>query len=53
VGPGEPAGAGARGQVCVTSFAAADVVVDLAGWAPAGVGYEPVGPMRLADTRNP
>jgi hypothetical protein len=49
--PGPGTGAGA-GQICVTSYAAADVVVDLAGWAPPGDGYQPAGPVRLADTRN-
>jgi hypothetical protein len=35
----------------VTSFAASDVVVDLAASVPAGGGYSSAGPVRLADTR--
>ena len=31
----------------------ADVVVDLAAWAPATAGGPPAGPVRLADTRSP
>jgi hypothetical protein len=30
--------AGTGAQICVTSYAAADVVVDLAAWAPPGDG---------------
>ncbi len=44
------AAAGTGGQVCVTSFAAADVVVDLAAWVPPGAAFQPAGPRRLADT---
>ena len=44
-------GVGAGGQICVTSFAASDVVVDLAASVPASAGYTAVGPVRLADTR--
>ena len=42
---------GSGGQVCVTSYAAADVVVDLAASAPAGAGGRPAAPVRLVDTR--
>jgi hypothetical protein len=45
-------GVGTGGQVCVSSFAPSDVVVDLAATAPAGAGYAPAGPTRLADTRE-
>jgi hypothetical protein len=44
--------AGTDGRVCVTSYAAADVVVDLAAWAPAGTGGQPSAPVRLVDTRT-
>ena len=44
---------GAGGQVCVTSHAAADVVLDLAGWSPPTGTEVPAGPTRLADTRPP
>jgi hypothetical protein len=43
--------AGAGGQVCVTSYAPADVVVDLAALGPPAPGGPPSGPVRLADTR--
>ncbi len=43
--------AGAGGQVCITSYAPADVVVDLAAWAPGGASGPAGGPVRLADTR--
>jgi hypothetical protein len=45
-------GDGAGGQVCITSFAPSDVVVDLAASSPGGAGYAPAGPTRLADTRT-
>jgi hypothetical protein len=45
------AAAGAGGQICVTSYAPADVVVDLAAWAPPASGGAAGGPVRLADTR--
>ena len=48
-------GIGAGGQVCVSSFAASHVVVDVLGWygpsAPAG--YVPLTPSRVLDTRQP
>ena len=44
-------GVGGDGRICVTSFAASDVVVDLAASVPAGAGYTAAGPLRLADTR--
>jgi hypothetical protein len=43
--------AGVSAQVCVTSSAAADVIVDVAAWAPPDV-VAPIGaPVRLVDTR--
>ena len=46
---------GADGRVCVTSFAATQVVADLLGWfGPTGPGeYVPVTPSRILDTRQP
>jgi len=48
-------GVGTGGQVCVSSFAASHVVVDVLGWygpsAPAG--YVPLTPSRVLDTRQP
>jgi hypothetical protein len=43
--------AGTGGQVCITSYAPADVVVDLAAWAPGPATGPAQGPVRLADTR--
>ena len=40
-------------EVCVFTYAAADVVVDLSGWVEAGSGYVGVTPTRLVDTRSP
>lgn len=39
------------GSVCLMASAATDLIVDVAGFVPAGVGYGPVVPFRLADTR--
>ena len=38
------------GEVCVYSYAAADVLVDVAGWFSSG--FEPVVPNRIVDTRS-
>jgi hypothetical protein len=43
-------GTGSGHDVCLTSYASSDLVVDLAATIPAG-GYAPAGPVRLADTR--
>jgi hypothetical protein len=43
----------ADGNVCVFTYAAADVVVDLSGWVEAGGGYVGITPTRLVDTRSP
>jgi hypothetical protein len=42
---------GPDGSVCVTSFAAADVVVDLMGWFDATAAFTAVAPHRILDTR--
>lgn len=42
---------GSAGQVCIYTSAAANLVVDLTGWIPAGVGYTPVPPVRVLETR--
>ncbi len=44
-------GSGPAHDVCVTSYAPSDVVVDLASSIPPGGGYTAAGPVRLADTR--
>jgi hypothetical protein len=41
---------GRGGALCVTSYAATDVLVDLAGTVSAS-GYQAVVPERLVDTR--
>jgi hypothetical protein len=41
----------ADGRVCIFTFAAADVVVDLSGWVPPGGAYTGTTPTRLVDTR--
>jgi peptidoglycan hydrolase-like amidase len=38
------------GEVCVYSYAAADVLIDVAGWFSSG--FEPVVPNRIVDTRS-
>jgi hypothetical protein len=45
-------GLGAQHRFCVTSYASADVVVDVAGTLPTDSGYTPLSPVRLADTRT-
>lgn len=42
----------ADGKVCVYTLAAADIVVDVAGYAAESPAFEPVTPVRLADTRS-
>lgn len=39
------------GELCVTSYTAAHVVVDLTGWFTAGGSFVPVAPSRVVDTR--
>ena len=41
----------ATGTVCFYSMANTDVVVDINGWFASGSSYNPVGPVRLFDTR--
>jgi hypothetical protein len=41
----------ADGRVCIFTYAATDVVVDLAGWIPPGGAYTGTTPTRLVDTR--
>ncbi len=43
----------AAGNVCVYSYEATDLVVDLNGWMNPSSGYRPVTPKRLVDTRQP
>ena len=56
-GPGETvsnaviAPLSATGTVCFYSMANTDVVVDINGWFASGSAYNPVGPIRLFDTR--
>ena len=44
---------GAGGGVCAVVSAPTHVVVDVQGHIPAGGGYTPISPMRMADTRSP
>lgn len=44
---------GADGSVCVANSERTNVVVDVTGSFPAGSGFVPVTPVRLADTREP
>ena len=39
------------GRVCVFTYAATDVVVDVSGWIPPGGAYTGTTPTRLVDTR--
>lgn len=41
----------ADGTVCFFSQADTDLVADINGWFGAGQGFEPMSPLRLADTR--
>ncbi len=42
---------GAGGKVCIYSHAAAQVIVDVDGYFPAGSDYRPLTPARLLDSR--
>lgn len=42
---------GSDGSVCLFTYAGADVIVDIAGYFPAGSDYSAVDPQRLVDTR--
>ncbi|MFI0433594.1 MAG: cellulase family glycosylhydrolase [Candidatus Nanopelagicales bacterium] len=42
---------GTDGAVCIYSAARTDVFVDVSGYVPAAVGYTPMAPVRVADTR--
>ena len=41
----------ATGSLCVYTYAAADVLVDVVGYVPATSDYVSLAPVRLADTR--
>jgi hypothetical protein len=44
---------GTGGQVCFYSMVATDLIVDVAGYIPAGSDYHPIdNPTRILDTRN-
>lgn len=44
---------GTGGKVCIYSSVPADVLIDVAGYFPAGSDYTPIpNPTRLLDTRN-
>lgn len=45
-------GLGAGGKICVYSPTQTHVLVDVAGYFPAGAPYSPVGPNRAVDTRT-
>ena len=43
----------ADGKICVYTFAATDLVIDVSGWfATAATGFKPLTPNRLLDTRS-
>jgi hypothetical protein len=44
---------GADGRLCLYSDTAADVIIDVTAWFPAGGGFTGVAPTRLLDTRLP
>jgi Repeat of unknown function (DUF5650) len=44
---------GTTGTVCIYNSAATQLIVDVAGYFPAGSSYEPLQPARLFDTRSP
>jgi hypothetical protein len=44
---------GASGEICIGNSERTNVIVDVAGAFPAGSGFTPVTPKRLADTREP
>jgi hypothetical protein len=39
------------GSICVFTYATANIIVDVAGYVPAGSDYMAMNPVRLADTR--
>jgi hypothetical protein len=44
---------GASGKVCIYSRQTTDLIADVAGFFPAGSGYQPISnPTRILDTRN-
>ena len=43
---------GANGRVCVFTYAATDLIVDVDGWFPAGASYVALQPARLLETRS-
>ena len=51
VGSAVTAKLSAQGTVCLFTWAATDVVVDLTGWFPTGAPYTPLVPARVVDTR--
>ncbi len=57
-GPGQTAAAftlvqpGSDGAICVRPSTHAHLIVDLAGYVPAGKSYTPVAPQRLLDSRR-
>jgi hypothetical protein len=44
---------GADGSICIGNSERTNVIVDVTGAFPTGSGFEPVTPVRLADTREP
>ncbi|MCB1001319.1 MAG: hypothetical protein KDB40_18650 [Acidimicrobiales bacterium] len=44
---------GADGSICLRNSESTHLVVDVTGAFPVGGGFVPVGPVRLADTREP
>src|SRR5262249_48290746 len=40
------------GTICIYSYAASDVIVDLNGWYPRASAYQAVSPVRVLDTRD-
>lgn len=40
------------GDLCITTYAEVDVIVDVSGWFRPGPGFTAVTPRRLADTRD-
>ena len=43
---------GPSGQVCLFTYGAAHLIVDVNGWFPAGSTYVPVAPVRYLETRS-
>jgi len=44
---------GVDGSICIANSERTNVIVDVSGAFPAGSGFAPVTPVRLADTREP